>query len=166
MLLPGTADGRTQACFRPVTQHVSFCVGKVSSIYLSRRRMLQFGGLAPLGLSLPALLAGEAGGRANAAGREGDSLQSTFGRAKRCLLLFMWGGPAHQDLWDLKPDAPDNIRGEFQPIATNVPGIQISELLPQSRAKWTRSRSSAPSRTPTTTTRPARTGCSPGTSIG
>jgi hypothetical protein len=42
----------------------------------------------------------------------------------------MWGGPAHQDLWDLKPQAPDSIRGEFQPIATKVPGIQVGELLP------------------------------------
>jgi Protein of unknown function (DUF1501) len=93
--------------------------------------MLQAGALAPLGLSLSGLLAGEANQRAIAAGeRPGDGLSATFGRAKRCLLLFMWGGPAHQDLWDLKPAAPENIRGEFQPIATNVSGIQISELLP------------------------------------
>jgi hypothetical protein len=90
---------------------------------LSRRRALQVGGLAPLGLSLPALLAGEA---RSALGNPAPS----FGKAKRCLLLFMWGGPAHQDLWDLKPQAPDSIRGEFKPIATKVPGVQIGELLP------------------------------------
>src|SRR5215212_1107036 len=91
----------------------------------SRRHLLQVGALAPLGLSLPGLLAGEA--RAASGGGE---LSSSFGRAKRCLLMFMWGGPAHQDLWDLKPNAPANIRGEFSPRATNVPGIQIGELLP------------------------------------
>ena len=86
--------------------------------------MLQIGALTPLGLSLSGLLAGEA------RGASGGELAASFGKAKRCLLLFMWGGPAHQDLWDLKPQAPDNIRGEFQPIATKVPGIQIGELLP------------------------------------
>src|SRR5687768_10740621 len=94
------------------------------ALAFTRRRMLQVGALAPLGLSLPALLAGEA--RAAA----GGELAASFGKAKRCLLLFMWGGPAHQDLWDLKPDAPDSVRGEFKPIATNVPGIQIGELMP------------------------------------
>ena len=95
---------------------------------LSRRQMLHLGALAPLGLSLPALLAAEGTRPAN--GRSGTDLAKTFGRAKRCLLLFMWGGPAHQDLWDMKPDAPANIRGEFKPISTNVPGTQICELMP------------------------------------
>ena len=54
---------------------------------------------------------------------------STFGRAKNCIFLFMWGGPAQQETWDLKPDAPAEFRGEFQPIATNVPDIQISRAL-------------------------------------
>ena len=98
---------------------------------LSRRRMLQIGGLAPMGLSLPGLLASEARGEAAAAAyKPGGGLGATFGRAKRCLLLFMWGGPAHQDLWDMKPEAPENIRGEFKPVATNVPGVQICELMP------------------------------------
>src|SRR5262245_59056980 len=96
-----------------------------SSARLSRRHMLQIGALTPLGLSLPGLLGGEA-----RAASGGGALAASFGKAKRCLLLFMWGGPAHQDLWDLKPQAPDSIRGEFQPIATKVPGIQIGELLP------------------------------------
>jgi hypothetical protein len=91
---------------------------------LSRREMLRVGALAPLGLSLPTLLAADA--RANAATNRGDS----FGKAKRCLMIFMWGGPAHQDLWDLKPHAPATVRGEFKPISTSVPGIQIGELLP------------------------------------
>lgn len=57
--------------------------------------------------------------------------RATFGRAKRCILLFMWGGPAQQDTWDMKPDAPAEFRGEFRPIKTNVPGIRISEHFPR-----------------------------------
>jgi len=86
---------------------------------LSRRHMLRIGGLAPLGLTLPSLL----GASQTAAGSRG----STFGRAKRCLMLYMWGGPAHQDTFDLKPHAVSEYRGEFQPIPTNVPGIDICE---------------------------------------
>src|SRR5207247_11193472 len=52
-------------------------------------------------------------------------------RAKACILLFMWGGPAQQDTWDLKPDAPVEYRGQFKPISTNVPGIQFCEHLPR-----------------------------------
>ncbi|QDU31233.1 hypothetical protein ETAA8_63860 [Anatilimnocola aggregata] len=88
---------------------------------VSRRAMLQVGALAPLGLSLPSLLLPQAAAAAHGPG---------FGKAKRCLLMFMWGGPAHQDLWDMKPNAPSTIRGEFSPRSTNVPGLQISELMP------------------------------------
>lgn len=91
---------------------------------IPRRAMLRAGALAPWGLSLPNLLAGQA----RAAGRGGSS--PTFGRAKRVLMLFMWGGPAHQDTLDLKPLAPEGIRGEFKPIDTVVPGIQVCEHLP------------------------------------
>jgi hypothetical protein len=51
--------------------------------------------------------------------------------AKACILLFMWGGPAHQDTWELKPNAPAEYRGEFKPIATKVLGIEIYEYLPR-----------------------------------
>jgi hypothetical protein len=51
--------------------------------------------------------------------------------AKACIIIFNYGGPSHLDLWDLKPDAPAEIRGEFQPIATSVPGVAISEHLPR-----------------------------------
>lgn len=50
-----------------------------------------------------------------------------FGRAKRCILLFMWGGPSHLDTFDLKPEAPDEVRGPFKPISTATPGIQVCE---------------------------------------
>ncbi|HEV7223628.1 MAG TPA: DUF1501 domain-containing protein [Pirellulales bacterium] len=90
----------------------------------TRRELLKAGTIGLLGLSWPELLARRA--RAASATTPGAS----FGRAKSCILLFMWGGPAHQDTWDLKPEAPAEIRGEFQPIATNVPGIQIGEHFP------------------------------------
>src|SRR5262245_66089954 len=52
-------------------------------------------------------------------------------RAKSCILLWMSGGPSHLDTFDLKPEASDKIRGEFRPIDTTVPGIQISEHFPK-----------------------------------
>jgi hypothetical protein len=51
-------------------------------------------------------------------------------RAKSCIYVFLWGGPPQQDLWDLKPDAPQGIRSQFRPIRTNVPGIQITDQMP------------------------------------
>ncbi len=53
--------------------------------------------------------------------------QPGFGKAKRCILLFMWGGPSQLDTFDLKPDAPAEIRGEFKPVSTAVPGLQMCE---------------------------------------
>ena len=88
----------------------SFCDG------LSRRTMLQVGALAMGGLTLPDLLKVEA-----AQGRKSH---------KAVIMVFLSGGPPHQDMVDLKMDAPVEIRGEFSPIDTNVPGIQICEHLP------------------------------------
>ncbi len=89
--------------------------------FLSRRRWLQVGTLGCVGLSLPRLLAAEAGPHPSHPLR---SLRS-------CILIFFYGGPSHLDTWDLKPDAPAEIRGEFRPIATRVPGLRIGEHLPQ-----------------------------------
>lgn len=58
-----------------------------------------------------------------------------FGSAKRCILIFMWGGPSQLDTWDLKPEAPAEVRGEFKPIETSAPGVLISEHFPR-LAKW------------------------------
>jgi hypothetical protein len=91
---------------------------------LHRRDVLRLGSLGLLGLSLPDLLAG----RAAAAD---VTTPTSFGRAKSCILLFMWGGPAHQDTWDLKPDAPAEIRGEFKSISTRTSGIHICEHFPR-----------------------------------
>src|SRR5262249_14268759 len=54
----------------------------------------------------------------------------SFGKAKACILLFHFGGPAQQDTFDMKPNAPAQIRGEFRPIATSVPGYSVCEHLP------------------------------------
>ncbi len=83
----------------------------------SRRSFLKIGGLAMGGLALPQLLRAEA-----AAG--------TSRSHKAVIMVYLTGGLAHQDTFDLKPDAPAEIRGEFKPIDTVVPGVQFGELLP------------------------------------
>src|SRR5437870_5201482 len=86
---------------------------------VSRRELLQAGALSLFGLGLPHLVQARTEAGTHPV------------RAKACILLFMWGGPAHQDTWDMKPDAPVEYRGEFQPIVTTVPGLRICEHLPQ-----------------------------------
>src|SRR5262245_15705828 len=93
---------------------------------LSRREWLRVGGLGAAGLSLPILKAG----RAAADIRQRDPRPSSFGRAKSCIVLFLFGAPAHQDLWDLKPEAPVEVRGEFRPIPSSVPDLFVGEHLP------------------------------------
>src|SRR5262245_22916912 len=89
--------------------------------HLPRRTFLRLGGLGSLGLALPSLLRGAT-----------ERVEGTgFGRAKRCLMLFLTGGPPQMDTWDPKPGAPVDVRGELRPISTVVPGIQFSELFPQ-----------------------------------
>lgn len=92
---------------------------------LNRRELLQVGGLAAMGLTLPMLL--EAQLRASSNPLRGN----TFGKAKNVIFLWLQGGPPQHETFDPKPDAPVDIRGEFKPINTNVPGIQICELLPR-----------------------------------
>ncbi len=85
---------------------------------LTRRTILRAGGLSALGMSLgglPQLRASTAPGS---------------GTAKRCILMFLLGGPPQHSTWDPKPAAPAEVRGEFGPIATNVPGIDVCELFP------------------------------------
>lgn len=88
---------------------------------LSRREILRVGGLGACGLSLPELLAGR-----SAEGSGGPG----FGKAKACIVLFLFGGPPQHSTWDPKPSAPDNVRGEIAPISTAVPGVQFGELMP------------------------------------
>src|SRR5262245_38730454 len=91
---------------------------------VTRRRLLQLGGLPGLGLLLPDLLRARAEARPPAKG--------TFGRAKSVIVLYLHGGHAQQETWDPKPDGPSPERGEFGAIATSLPGVRVSELLPRS----------------------------------
>lgn len=84
---------------------------------VSRRAFLQVGGLGALGVSLADLLASRA-------------LAVEAPPAKAVIVLWLWGGPSHLDTFDMKPDAPVEYRGPFEPIATNVPGLRVCELLP------------------------------------
>jgi hypothetical protein len=89
-----------------------FCDG------IHRRDFLKIGGLVMGGLSLPQILAAEA--------------QGGVKRSHKAIInIFLPGGPPHQDMWDIKLDAPSEIRGEFQPITTKVPGVEICELFPR-----------------------------------
>ncbi|HYT92790.1 MAG TPA: DUF1501 domain-containing protein [Gemmataceae bacterium] len=92
---------------------------------LTRRAWLRVGGLGVAGLSLANLFHGRAAARAR------PLPVNSFGRARSCILCFLFGAPAHQDIWDLKPDAPADVRGEFRPIATSVPGLFLGEHVPQ-----------------------------------
>jgi hypothetical protein len=98
----------------------------------TRRRFLHEGASAWMAASVWQVVHG--GARAGAAGESsaaaGD-LQSSFGRAKSVIYLYMSGGPSQYETFDPKPDAPVEIRGSFSPISTNVPGTQICELLPR-----------------------------------
>jgi len=94
---------------------------------LARRELLRVGGLSLLGLNSFDLA------RLRAAEPRGD--KPVAGRHNSCIFIFLFGGPSHIDLWDMKPQAPVEIRGEFKPIATSVPGIQICEHLPRMAAQ-------------------------------
>jgi hypothetical protein len=89
---------------------------------VSRRRILQAGGAGLFGLDVPTLLAAEA------AGVTGSP------RAKSVIFLFLFGGPSQLETFDLKPDAPSDLRGPFLPIASKTPGLRISEHLPRTAA--------------------------------
>ena len=98
------------------------------SASFSRRWLLQIGGLGSLGLTLPRLLRAEADQPLPA------QIQKVTGVARpirSCILIFHYGGPSHIDLYDMKPNAPAEIRGQFSSIATSVPGIRVCEHLAQ-----------------------------------
>ena len=90
----------------------------------TRRELLTVGGLTLAGLSLPDFFAQRA--RALTPPARGHG----FGRAEAVILLYLQGSPSHIDLWDPKPEALPEIRGEFQPIATRAPGMYLGEVLP------------------------------------
>ncbi len=91
----------------------------VGSTLLTRRRLLQAGGIGALAMGLPGTVAASV-----------DAERGLRGVAapKSCIFVLLCGGPSHLDTWDLKPEAPEDIRGPYRPIATSVPGMRISEL--------------------------------------
>jgi hypothetical protein len=96
-----------------------------------RRDFLKIGAAGLLGLSLPQLLRLEALARSPAPQDKGSKSDPAGRRATSVILVWLGGGPSHMDMWDLKPNAPEGIRGEFKPIATKADGIQICEHLPK-----------------------------------
>jgi hypothetical protein len=94
----------------------------------TRRELLRIGGLSALGLGMADLAALRA------------CMPTSGGERRRhaCVFLFLFGGPSQIDLWDMKPEAPAEVRGEFRPIATSVPGIQVCEHLPRLAASMHR----------------------------
>ena len=124
-----------------------FCDG------VSRRNFLKLGAFGA-GLSLADMLRLQAATKEQAA-REGVAPT----RQKSAIMIYLAGGPSHMDLYDPKPDAPVEFRGEFKPIATNVSGVQIGEHMPMQARMWTNSRwcvrSSRSTSIPTRTSPPA-----------
>ena len=102
---------------------------------MTRREWLRVGGISSVGLMLPSLLEARAAAATQAAATQAATTQaatsSHFGRAKSCILCFMFGAPAHQDIWDLKPDSSDEVRGPFRPIQSSVPGTLLGEHIPR-----------------------------------
>lgn len=99
------------------------CAGFRAGAIRSRREALRAGALALGGLTLPGLYRARA--ESVPAGVNGPV------RARACILVFAWGGPSHLDTWDPKPEAPDDIRGEFAAIETSVPGVRVGEHFPR-----------------------------------
>src|SRR5918993_6134107 len=92
----------------------------------TRRELLRAGSLGIFGLSLPQFLAWQGTAQANPKLEGGRG----FGSAKSVMFIFLQGGPSHLDIWDPKPDAPANIRGEFSTLPTKVPGLHVTEVMP------------------------------------
>src|SRR5258708_14508413 len=95
---------------------------------LSRRSLLKVGGMGLLGLTMPGLLRGQAQQQAKWSAAGGATIKP---RAKSVIFLFQFGGPSHVDMFDMKPGAPEGIRGPHKPISSNANGIQVSEHLPK-----------------------------------
>src|SRR6516165_4820357 len=89
------------------------------STSISRRRFLQAGGVGALTLGLPGTVA---------AGVDADRGLRGGAAERSCIFVLLCGGPSHLDTWDLKPGAPEDIRGPYRPAASTVPGMRISEL--------------------------------------
>jgi uncharacterized protein DUF1501 len=94
---------------------------------VTRRDILRVGGSGLLGLGLGSMLELQAVSARAAEANRGPG----WGKAKSIIMVYLQGGPSHLDLWDPKENVPDNVRSVFKPIATKVPGIQVTEILPK-----------------------------------
>ena len=103
----------------------SFACAGFHRAKFSRRQLLKVGGLGLLGLTLPKVL------EAETRNAQRDPRNAPEARAKAVIFLYQFGGPSHIDLFDMKPNAPEGIRGSHKPISTNADGIAISERLPR-----------------------------------
>ena len=100
-----------------------------ANLGLTRRDILRVGGSGLFGLSLGSMLELQA---ATARAAESPTQRGPgWGKAKNMILVYLQGGPSHIDLWDPKEGVPDNVRSQFKPIDTKVPGIQFTEILPR-----------------------------------
>src|SRR5262245_11105896 len=115
----GRAPPRTPPMLRILGSRRRLCNG------LPRRDFLTAGGLSLFGLGLGDYLRLRDTEVAAAEHRDGR-----FGRAKACILLYLYGAPSQLELCDMKPDAPVEVRGEFKPIRSSLPGVDVCELLP------------------------------------
>jgi len=97
---------------------------------LTRRELLQVGGAGFLGLSLNQLLEAKSVSSPRSASSAGAAPPGSFGRAKHCILLFLYGSPSQLETFDMKPDAPLEVRGTMKPIPSSVPGLDVVEHLP------------------------------------
>lgn len=96
------------------------------SVGITRRDVLRVGGAGMMGMTLNQLFRAQA--VAEAAGSGGGP---GWGKAKSVILVYLQGGPSHLDLWDPKENVPTNVKSEFKPISTKIPGVQFTELLPK-----------------------------------
>jgi hypothetical protein len=96
------------------------------SVGITRRDVLRVGGGGMMGMTLNQLFRAQA--VAEAAGSGGGP---GWGKAKSVILVYLQGGPSHLDLWDPKENVPTNVKSEFKPISTKIPGVQFTELLPK-----------------------------------
>src|SRR3954452_19011911 len=100
-------------------QFGSFACGGFGRSLVSRRHLLKVGGMGLLGLNMASLLQAE------------SKSKKLPARAKSVIFLFQFGGPSHVDMFDMKPEAPEGIRGPYTPAASSAHGIQVSEKLPK-----------------------------------
>src|SRR3984957_19430953 len=122
-MYPPEVPTRLPASSAPHEDHVMSFPPHRHTTGLTRREVLQVGYSGLLGIGLTGLLAKQS--------RAASAPRGQGGKAKSVVIVFLTGGPSHIDTFDLKPDAPAEIRGEFKPSATKIPGVSFCEHLPR-----------------------------------